>query len=283
MKIFINILALLIFSSPVQAAFIGSSINVEEANTTVVFLRQQSQQKITLNGRSVGLFYRDPDTNEYQPLKEEKSGTGFIIKYNGRDYLVTAQHVAKDLSPTGEIIINIPGNKSTVITFQAIMSGLKGARWFHHPKADISIHPMGYPVPVQANGITPDLFPKKEIDVVLLSPAVIVGFPMGLGVLDKLSPVAKEAKIASKLTSIANPEIPKGLYFYFLDQALSQGYSGSPVFCIDKNDKGLVLGVQSSAISDQTGGKISLVVPSSYIWDILESPDFQAYEKGIQK
>ncbi len=285
MKWFINIciIALLSIRPAIAAPLQGAYIKVEEASTTVVYLRQQYQKRATINGKTVDLYYRDPDTKAYQPIKESKIGTGFIIKYNGHDYLVTAKHVATDLSPSGEIIINIPGNKSTVITFQTIMSGIKGARWFHHPQADISIHPLGYPIQVAANGLTPEYFPKNEIDVVLLSPAVIVGFPMGLGVLEKLSPIAKEAKIASKLTSIDNPDFPKDMHFYFLDQALSQGYSGSPVFCIDANNKAFILGIQSSAFSDQTGGKISVVVPSSYLWSILESPEFLAYEKDVNR
>jgi hypothetical protein len=41
MKMFLNIfISILLFSSSAQATSIGLSINVEEVNTTVVFLRQ---------------------------------------------------------------------------------------------------------------------------------------------------------------------------------------------------------------------------------------------------
>jgi len=274
---------MIVLSTNTNAIPLGAYIKVEEANKAVIFLRQQSQQTMKINGKLAAIYYRYPDSKEYQPIMETMNGTGFIIKYNGYDYLVTAKHIAKDFSPTGEVVINIQGNKSISYTFKDITDHIKGAHWFHHPQADISLHPFAFPAQIDASSLDTELFPNKEIDIELLSPAVIVGFPLGLGVLDKLSPIAKEAKIASKLTSIDNPEIPMNLHFYFLDQALSQGYSGAPVFCLDAKGKAFLLGVQSSAIQDKTGGKISLVVPSSYIWDILQSPEFQSYENITQR
>ena len=88
-----------------------------------------------------------------------------------------------------------------------------------------------------------------------------------------------------------------GVFQFFLDQALAQGYSGAPVFYVDEElstaqlakrqnriEGGLhLLGVQSSDISDTTGGKLSIVVPIRYLWEILESEDFIRYEKMLPK
>jgi S1-C subfamily serine protease len=280
------------FNTPIFA------VSIDDLNKTVVFIRQQSQKIIQIDGKPANLYYRNPESKEYKPIMETSLGTGFLITFNGRDYLVTAKHVANTLLPTGEVIMNLPNNKIAIVTFQQLVEAkiIKGAHWFHHPKADISIHPMFYPFMVDAAAIPEEFYPRVEPDVKLLSPAYVVGFPLGLGLLDKLSPVAKEAKIASRLTSIADPNIPNDLHFYLLDQALSQGYSGAPVFYVEDIMSGVsignqrmkggeilhLLGVQSSALSDQTGGKISIVVPISYIRDILESTDFQAYIKGLE-
>lgn len=293
MKMLFKVLILILFSFTSALA-----VSIDDLNKTVVFLRQQSQKMMLIDSKPAGLYYRYPDTQEYKPITETTSGTGFLIRYNGRDYLVTAKHVAESLLPTGEIIINLPNGKTTIVTFRSLSEAniIRGAHWFLHPKADIAIHPMGYPGIVDALPLPEELFPKKDVDVKVLTPAYVVGFPLGLGVLDKLSPVAKEAKIASKLTSIDKPNIPNDLHYYLLDQALSQGYSGAPVFYIEdimsrvmignqpmKGGEILhLLGVQSGAISDQTGGKISMVVPISYMWDIFESPDFKAYIKGLE-
>ncbi len=275
---------------------------IDELSKTVIFLRKQTQKTIPIEGKSVGLYYRDPNTKEFMPLLESNIGTGFIISYQKKDYIVTAKHVAEMLTPTGEIIFNLPNGKTFNVSFQTL-SGveiIRGARWFHHQKVDLSIHPMAYPSKdTGILSIPEELFRKTmDVNVNLLGTAYILGFPMGLGALDNLSPVAKEAKVASKLTSISNLNIPKDVYFYLLDQALSQGYNGSPVFysedimsdaitmdnrpLLKTGEKIHLLGVQSLAISDQTGGKISAVVPISYLWDIFESEEFEKYIDNLE-
>jgi len=293
MKTLSKVLVLVLFFSSSAHA-----VSIDELIKTVVFLRQQSHVVQSIEGKPAEMYYRYLGTQEYKPVMETRSGSGFIIRYKGRDYLVTAKHVA-NLLPRGEIVINLPNGKTTIITFQQLTQAdkTKRAHWFHHPKADISIHPMAYPTKdVEVLAISENLFPKKEPDLKLLNTVNIVGFPLGLGVSDKLSPVAKEAKIVSMLTSIENINIPKDLHFYLLDQALSEGYSGAPVFYIEDTMSGFVignqlmkggemvhlLGVQSTSLADQTGGKFSLVVPILYIWDIFESPDFEAYIKDIE-
>lgn len=277
---------------------VSHAISIDNLSKTVVFLRQQLQQTIEIDGKVSELGFRHPGTKKFKPLLKTKIGTGFIIRYNKRDYLVTAKHIAESFLPTGEIVINLSNEKSMSITFQWLSQQkiIKGAHWFHHPKADISIHPMAYSNNFDIMSIHESLYQKQGIEITLLNSSYIVGFPLGLGALEKLSPVAKEAKIASKLTSIDRPRISPDLHFILLDQALSQGYSGAPVFYVEDIMSGVsignqpmkggeklhLLGLQSMALSDETGGKISLVVPISYIWDIFESQKFLTYEKQLE-
>ncbi|MBU0477454.1 serine protease [bacterium] len=277
---------------------VSFAISIDDLSKTVVFLRQQSQQKVEVDGKLAEVWFRYPGTEDFKPMIKSNGGSGFILRYKKRDYLVTAKHVAESLSPTGEIVMNLPEGKSASITFQWLLQEniIKGAHWFHHPKADISVHPVAYNNSFDILAISEDLYPKQATEIILLNSAYIVGFPLGLGVLEKLSPVAKEAKVASKLTSIDNPSISPDLHFILLDQALSQGYSGAPVFYIEDIMSGIsignqqmkggeklhLLGLQSSALSDKTGGKFSLVVPISYIWDILESQEFRTYENKLE-
>ena len=271
---------------------------MDEMSRTVVFLRQQVPKKETVEGKPAEIFYRHAGTEQFKPMLEMNFGTGFIIRHHNSDYLVTAKHVAEKMTPTGEIVINLQNETSTAIKFESltdVKNGLSGAQWFHHPKADISVHPIRCPVNKDVVAISQDTFQDDKQEVRLLNSAYIVGFPLGLGVLDKLNPVAKEAKIASKLTSVTHPSVRKDLHFYFLDQALSEGYSGAPVFYIEDimmasagptisiSEKAHLLGVQSSAFSDKSGGKISLVVPISYVHEIFQSQDFQNYEKNLNK
>lgn len=274
------------------------AVSIDELSKTVVFLRQQSQELEMKGDKTVEVWFRDPVTNVFKPKLKSMSGTGLLVRYNNRNYLVTAKHVAKALSPTAEIIINLPDGKSRSLMFEWLSQQeiIKGARWFHHPKADISVHPMAYPGHFDALAIGEELYPKKDTEIPLLTPAYVVGFPMGLGAQEKLSPIAKGTQIASRMTSIDVPSISPDIHFILLDQALAQGYSGAPVFYTEDIMSGVMIanqpmkggerlhliGIQSSVIPDQTGGKISLVVPISYVWDILESLEFRTYEKELE-
>jgi hypothetical protein len=274
------------------------AVSIEELSKTVVFLRQQMQETQMKGGKIYEVWYRDPDTKEFTPKLSAMSGTGLIFRYNNRDYLLTAKHVATALPLSAEIILNHTDGKSRSLTFDWLSKQdiIKGARWFNHPKVDMSVHPMAYPWPTDILSIPEGLFPKKDTDMPLLTPAYIVGFPMGQGSLEKLIPIAKGTQIASRATSIDIPTISPDIHYILLDQALAQGYSGAPVFYIEDIMSGVkigdqpmkggerlhFIGIQSSVLPDQTGGKISLVVPISYVWDILESEDFRTYEKGLE-
>ena len=281
------------------------SVSIDSLSKTVVFLRQCSQAVEMKDGKQVEIWYRDPETLKMEPKLDVKSGTGLIIRYHGRDYLVTAEHVAKALSPKTEIIMNLFGGKSVSFTFEWIsqQKSAQGAKWFHHSKADISIHPLCYPLQLAQTPhfdqmpIEESLFPKQSEDIPLLAPAYILGFPLRQGIQENLSPLAKKTQIASRTTSVDNPNVSPELKFILLDQALAQGYSGAPVFYIEdvmsnlliggqrmkKGEKLHFVGIISSTLSDSTGGKISLVVPISYLWGILESEDFRKYEQNFEK
>ena len=275
------------------------SVSIDSLSKTVVFLRQRSQAVEMKGGKKVEVWYRDPNTQKLEPKLDIVSGTGLIIRYHERDYLVTARHVAKALSPKAEIVMNHSGGKSISFTFEWITQQkvTQGAKWFHHPKADISIHPLCYSATLDQMPIDESLFPKQSKDIPLLTPAYILGFPLGQGIQENLGPLAKKTQIASRTTSVDNAYVSPELQFILLDQALAQGYSGAPVFYFEdvmsdlriagqrmkSGEKVHFVGILSGGLSDKTGGKISLVVPTSYLWDILESEDFRKYEKKSAK
>lgn len=273
------------------------SVSVDELSKTVVLLRQQTPAYEKKGGKIFEVWFRDQETKEYTQKIESSFGTGLLIRFNGRDYIVTAKHVAFAMSPSAEVLVNMPNGRSQGLPFGWIQAQdiVKGARWFHHPKVDLSIHPMAYPSSTATLSIPEELFPRKDSDLPLLSPAYVLGFPMGQGAIDKLTPIAKGTQIASRETSLDITTISPEIRFILLDQALAQGYSGAPVFYTEDilsdatiNNQRMkagerlhILGIQSSVIPDQTGGKMSLVVPVRYIWDILDSNEFRSYESGL--
>lgn len=293
----VNSFLLLVIVISLDGTTYGQSI--DELSKTVVFLQKESQAYEMKSGEKVELWYKHPSTNKLEPKIFKKSGTGFIIKHNGRDYIVTAKHVAKFLDNNSEILLNVSKDSSINISFDSIRKSprLKDVKWFFHPLADIALHPLVYPTAKleQLYISTSDII-KDDKKINLLTDVIILGFPLGLGVHKSISPIATKTQIASNITTIDLPNIDPNLRFYLLDQALAQGYSGSPIFCsedipsgvsggnrpLSDGEKIILIGILSAGLSDATGGKISEVVPISYLWDILNSDEFLKYENQLK-
>lgn len=271
---------------------------VDEMAKTVVYLSNKTKKMERIDGKIVEIWKKDPINGRLEPIYDNKTGTGFIIKHNNRDYLVTAKHAADFLDSTAVIILNNLNNEKITIKFQLLSRALiiKNAKWFKHPQADIAIHAMAYPEKVDALAVRTTDISKEDRELKLLSNVYILGFPFGLGLHNNISPIAKQAQIASNITSINNSNLNPNLKFYLLDQAIAQGYSGSPVYYAEETSSGVyigdraiavgeaisIIGIISGSLSDATGGKISLVVPISYLWDIINSDEFIKYERGLE-
>ncbi len=282
--------------------------SIEDLSKTVVFLCQEIYAYEWVAGERLEVWHKKPGTEDFRRKVRKSMATGFVVKHNSRDYLVTAKHVALGFQKnkaSGDvkstlIILNQPNGKVCELKFAEIQrtKTLSGAKWFFHPIADIAAHPIGYP-----KGVTIDLLaikssdcPKIDKKIALLSSVYVLGFPLGIGAQNAISPVAKKTHVASNVTSLSDPKIDPTLKWLLLDEALAQGYSGAPVFCIEEihskakvgtwplkaGEKIHLIGIQSLALKDATGGKLSSIVPISYLWDILQSRDFLEYEKKLK-
>lgn len=273
---------------------------INDLSKTVVFLQKEFQSYEMKAGEKVEVWYKNPSSGKYEPKLNKFTGTGFLLNHNGRDYLITAKHVAAFCDSSAEILINTTKDRRLQISFDVLrkyMPIINKARWFYHPTADIALHPIAYTLKPDQLAIPKELIREEEIKIKLLTDVIVLGFPLGQGIHDVLTPIAKMAKIASDITPLDFPDINPKLKFYLLDQALAQGYSGSPVFCSEEilsgvsigehplsgGDKITLIGIVSLSMSDINGGKISAVVPISYIREIFNSKDFIEYEKGLPK
>jgi len=118
----------------------------------------------------------------------------------------------------------------------------------------------------------------------------ILGFPLGLGALvlgpdARVSPITRESRTASGLITLRRGDTKKPAVFFLLDNPSIGGFSGAPVFLFPApfgQDGALVIpsgesvcvGLVHGTQSDETGGKLTLVVPASSIVDTLK----KAYE-----
>jgi S1-C subfamily serine protease len=296
----ITILFLLIGFFALVDAGKSQTIPAEKLARVVVFLRHQSQAYEIKGGERFEVWYKKQTGKEaYEPKLITQFGTGFIIRYEAHDYVVTAKHVAEFLSNDAELVTNVPAGKTISITFNYMEKSKKfpGAKWFVHPSADIAIHPIVAPQKIDHAHFPSNEIPETDESIPLLSTVYVVGFPFGLGVHDRLNPIAKKAQVGSTITSLEALNVRRDLKFLLLDQALAQGYSGAPVFYVEDllvpdirlGDKPFIkggerihlIGILAAQISDDKGGKISAVTPISYLWEILHSADFMKYQKNI--
>jgi hypothetical protein len=71
---------------------------------------------------------------------ETNYGTGFFVKKNDLMYLITAAHVAEDITGDG-VTITIHGPSDTPLTYNLneFSKNKKDVHWFFHPTADIAL------------------------------------------------------------------------------------------------------------------------------------------------
>jgi len=221
------------------------------------------------------------------------SGTGFLVERNGNVYLVTAAHIAKEMAgERSKVHWNTAGGKMTSFSFKHLSNGVPNSHWFIHPKADIAVHPFGFPSQSAHINIPEDMMMKIDEYLPLLTKVFIVGFPLSLGTLDRLSPIAKRTDISSWRTKIRHPGVDSEVEHIILGDGLAQGYSGAPVFVSPEPQmdgqkvmfivEPKLVGIQSSTFTDSTGGKLSLLIPVSYLYEIYESEEFRRWERYIQ-
>lgn len=265
---------------------------IDKLGKTTIYLREETKCHEWKGGKKYEIWLKDTVSQHSQPKLATKGGTGFLTLHHKRTYLVTAAHVARYMSSKAEILWNTASGQSKHFTFEKLQKGIPYSKWFFHPSADMAIHPFIFTEKPEHKYVQKSLFWTEDEVIPLGTKVCVLGFPLNLGVKDILSPILKKAEIASWKITVEDPYLDPNLKFILLDEDLAQGYSGAPVFISPEpqmSDKTLMdfgiqlklLGIMSMTISDQTGGKMSLVVPISYLNEIFTSNDFNEYEKRV--
>jgi len=120
----------------------------------------------------------------------------------------------------------------------------------------------------------------------------VVGFPLGLGVRftgpdSKISPVSQEAKPSSGLITLNRFDTKTPCDVFLLDNPGIGGFSGAPLFILPGtytqgpgiafSRTTLFVGLMHGTVADKTGGKLAVVVPSSFVVETLK----EAYKKVV--
>lgn len=207
-------------------------------------------------------------------------GTGFFLAKDDYNlFLVTANHVAKAF--TNDTVVQMAGKNKQIIKIK--LNDLKTLKnIIHHPCADISIIEVNIPF---YNSLNSDavIYPISIIDkskITALSreeELTSIGFPNGLGANNLFEPLTFRSYPASNI--IYNIGLSNGYCsdIFVMENASCGGYSGCPVIDLGYRVTGLmtqtsntyIYGIMHGTISDDTGGKMAVVTPAYYIFDII--------------
>jgi len=255
----------------------------EELVPCIVHLKQERIKKIELKGEQVEFWYKRHAKNKPEPLYEYPSGSGFLGESGGQLFLITAGHVAKDMTSTAWVILKGDDGKPRRFNLSDLGDFQNSVPWFYHPEADVAILHLNPSHEFINRHLTGHFLPLSLIPQTLNAPSrdtplTVSGFPLGLGSDKDFSPLTKQSYSASDLLTLKRADNNKFSTFFVLEDPSIGGYSGGPVFDISiyklgatttKGDGTKLLGIIHGTVSDETGGKLAAVTPSFYILETI--------------
>lgn len=243
---------------------------VDELLPAIVYLKQDSAFVIKENGQNV-------------KKNKTKSGTGFLVYTEKNLFLVTASHVAKSMLNTSILILrDTTGSPIILKTIELVQDTT--LNWTHHKEADVAVLKLNPPVSLINSVLQKRFIPSYIINPEFSAPLrnnilTIIGYPLSLGIGKKISALTLQTHSASDLLELKRSDTNKYSTFFICENPSIGGYSGAPCFDISIYELGamtstgngtICYGLMHGTISDDTGGKLSAVVPSKYILELIK-------------
>jgi hypothetical protein len=268
-------------------AAVASAGMIDDVSRSVVFLSQNLPVTEVVSGTRLEVWLKLPNTNAFIPKQTRISGSGLIVMSSNICYLITAKHVATNLTEDCELVMR--GDKIEPLRFRmSSITGQPSIRWFHHPVADVSIHPLPTVTSEGLKALNRRALPLEFLEAQTNLPSrdinvTALGFPLGLGAEGEFVPLSRESKVSSGILSDAG-----GLFFLLQDPSVS-GYSGGPL--IQSGDPRVIAtgptagsigvvtggarcwGFVSGTYADETGGKMSRIVPAFYAVELIRQAE----------
>lgn len=257
-------------------ALTGNGGTIDDVSTSVVFLRDTKPITEQANGISYEVCLRDPRDGSIQVKTRTVSGTGFVVICSNLCFLVTAKHVASEMTTNCEVIMGGTNTEPEHFTLSSLTGQANQLMWVDDPTADISVYPLPTITPEGIEALnqraaplgflSPETNPPSR-DI----PVTALGFPLGLGAQEHFIPLSRESKVSSGILRDAQG------FFFLLQDPIVSGYSGGPL--ITSGDPRLVytpsgpatasggarcVGFIIGTYADETGGKMTRIVPAFY-------------------
>jgi len=205
--------------------------------------------------------------------RDTHSASGFFVAFQGQVLFVTARHVARETTPDTQFCFLTAGGDSHFARLAGLVADVKNP-WRMHSKADLAVFVVtfspqlekGIEEEIRALALPFSAFDTKEVR--RASRVTVCGFPIELGTWKKISPLAMTAYVASREMDL--PGEGDSAPVFLITPAIGAGCSGGPVFLTtDRGDADTVLGIYVATYFDESGGKLSSVVPARQIMELI--------------
>lgn len=277
----ITTLAVVLMLMATQATA-GQIWTIAQLSVSVVYLHRSETTKVLDDGVMKEVWLKGPGDQSPKPRQMTQSGTGFLVTDATRLYLVTAAHVAKGMGPGGQVTLAGPKDTPETIALDDL-SGESRQTWVQHASADVAVlvlKPSQQTVQryLQGRFLPFEVFSAADSPPPRETQLTVIGFPKGLGVKGRFSPLTLQTLPASGFLSMKRFDIPIDTEFFMLQNPSTGGYSGAPVIDVSRYVMGAmtttgegtrVFGLVHGTISDDTGGKLAAVVPVRFIVETL--------------
>lgn len=205
-------------------------------------------------------------------------GTGTFISYQNDVYLLTAHHVSNSVNAHTLLVFGQSNDIPLTISFSELT---QGNNWKSHSVADMAIIKLN--IINHQSLFIERCFPFDHINLSCKCASrddqlTVIGFPNGLGVQGKFSPLTYRSYPASSFLTLSRADTKTPSDFFCMENPSVGGYSGGPVFDLGYEKIGCAMttkemtqmhGIIHGTMSDNTGGKIALVTPMYYLIDLI--------------
>jgi len=189
------------------------------------------------------------------------TGSGFLLRVNGREYLVTADHIARLTTENTQVLVSA---RSKYLNLHLEDLGYSDSNpWLRMAGYDIAV------LPIHGALLADALFIASECCQTEL-PAIkteleFVGFPFALGVSEgrDLAPIVVDGRVASQeMNASLNDSINRAIV---CTPSIADGTSGGPVFGRAPAGQWKLVGIAVGKLVDPTGAKLAKVASARVI------------------
>jgi hypothetical protein len=228
------------------------------------------------------VWLRMPDKS-FVRKSNKITGTGFLIGSKNGLYFVTARHVAINFNESSILFLQKDAQSIPVTASDFVGKGFTVSNWVHHTNADLSVLPIHPSAEFQNANLGAHAMSIEWVGSATNAPSrdvrlLTLGFPLAIGAVGSFSPISRHTSAASEMLS------KDGAKYFLLEDPSVQGYSGSPLFdthlpimgqtiVLNRANHPDIVGVISGTLSDSTGGKMAIVIPSQLILELIRKAE----------